>query len=100
MYCINSFIFILSFFLPIINNTLICFPQDIIGNLCGFLVIICGIVLLNTFKDMDVSMLDLQRQWRPRRHSAKTMLNDDEEEGEEHGRIQSLPRSYGTSYNA
>lgn len=72
--------------------------NDIIGNLCGFLVIICGIVLLNTFKDMDVSVLDLSRQWRSRRHSAKTMMEEDEEE--EKGRIQGLSRSYGTSYNA
>uniref|UniRef100_A0A8D8LQ63 Magnesium transporter NIPA2 n=1 Tax=Cacopsylla melanoneura TaxID=428564 RepID=A0A8D8LQ63_9HEMI len=72
--------------------------NDIIGNLCGFLVIICGIVLLNTFKDMDVNMLDLSRQWRSRRHSTKTMLDDEDEE--EQDRIQSIPRTYGTSYNA
>ncbi|XP_060064798.1 magnesium transporter NIPA2-like isoform X1 [Ylistrum balloti] len=33
--------------------------QDSIGNLCGFLVIIIGIFLLQAFKDMNISMANL-----------------------------------------
>lgn len=41
--------------------------KDILGNLCGFLEIIIGIILLNTFKDMDVSLNDVRGVWRPKR---------------------------------
>lgn len=41
--------------------------SDILGDICGFLVVICAVVLLNAFKDMDVSMDDVKSQMRPRR---------------------------------
>ncbi len=41
--------------------------SNILGDICGFLVVICAVVLLNAFKDMDVSMDDLRNQMRPRR---------------------------------
>lgn len=34
-------------------------PQDGIGNLCGFLVIIVGIFLLQAFRDMSISLANL-----------------------------------------
>ena len=45
--------------------------QDILGNLCGFLVIIIGVILLNTFKDLDVSLNDVRGVWRPKRELIK-----------------------------
>lgn len=51
--------------------------DDIIGNLCGFLVIIVAIVLLNTFKDMDVDVSSLGESWpnkRDPRGSFKAMI--------------------------
>lgn len=33
--------------------------QDIIGDLCGFLTIICGIFLLNAFKEFNISLRNL-----------------------------------------
>ncbi|XP_076446792.1 magnesium transporter NIPA2-like isoform X2 [Babylonia areolata] len=33
--------------------------QDILGDLCGFLTVICGIFLLNAFKDFDISLRSL-----------------------------------------
>uniref|UniRef100_A0A1B6FJ15 Magnesium transporter NIPA2 n=1 Tax=Cuerna arida TaxID=1464854 RepID=A0A1B6FJ15_9HEMI len=64
--------------------------EDILGNVCGFLVIIVGIVLLNTFKDMDISLNDMQGVFRPRRDYLphKVLLRDD-------GNVR-IPRSYGT----
>lgn len=34
-------------------------PEDIVGNLCGFLVIVSGIFLLNAFKDMNITLANL-----------------------------------------
>ena len=34
-------------------------PQDVVGDACGFLVVVIAVILLNAFKDMDVSMDDV-----------------------------------------
>ena len=34
-------------------------PEDIVGNLCGFIVIVSGIFLLNAFKDMTITLANL-----------------------------------------
>lgn len=34
--------------------------QDILGNICGFLTVICAIFLLNAFRDWDISLSNLQ----------------------------------------
>lgn len=41
--------------------------SNIVGDICGFLVVICAVILLNAFRDMDVSMDDVTSQMRPRR---------------------------------
>jgi magnesium transporter len=41
--------------------------SNIVGDICGFLVVICAVVLLNAFKDMDVSLDDVRSQMKPRR---------------------------------
>lgn len=41
--------------------------SNIVGDICGFLVVICAVILLNAFKDMDVSLDDVRSQMRPRR---------------------------------
>ncbi|XP_021929559.1 magnesium transporter NIPA2 isoform X2 [Zootermopsis nevadensis] len=41
--------------------------EDMLGNVCGFLTIIMAIVLLNAFRDTDVSMLDVRVLMRPKR---------------------------------
>ncbi|KAK3920695.1 Magnesium transporter NIPA2 [Frankliniella fusca] len=40
---------------------------DFIGSGCGFLIVIVSIVLLNIFKDMDVSVFDVKGMMRPKR---------------------------------
>lgn len=40
---------------------------DVVGDVCGFLVVVIAVVLLNAFKDMDVSMEDVTTQMRPKR---------------------------------
>lgn len=59
--------------------------QDIIGNICGFLVIIVAILLLNTFKDIDIPLSDVN-VWRPKREllsrpKSITSCCDDEIDG-------------------
>ncbi|PSN52414.1 Magnesium transporter NIPA2 [Blattella germanica] len=41
--------------------------EDMLGNVCGFLTVIMAIILLNAFRDMDVSMLDVKGLMRPKR---------------------------------
>lgn len=42
-------------------------PADVVGDACGFLVVVIAVILLNAFKDMDVSMDDVRTQMRPKR---------------------------------
>lgn len=41
--------------------------EDIIGDLCGFTVVIVAVILLNAFREMDVSIDDLRNQMKPKR---------------------------------
>ncbi|XP_075224164.1 magnesium transporter spict [Lycorma delicatula] len=70
--------------------------EDILGNICGFLVVIVAIILLNTFKDMDVSLNDVRGVWRPKREligsNKSSMMYLDEESG----RSRQSRLSYGT----
>lgn len=49
---------------------------DIIGNICGFLTVIVGIVLLNTFKDIDISLSSVRHVLRPKRESVPQYENE------------------------
>lgn len=40
---------------------------DVVGDACGFLVVVIAVILLNAFRDMDVSMDDVRTQMRPKR---------------------------------
>ncbi|GAB0099315.1 NIPA2 [Sergentomyia squamirostris] len=40
---------------------------DVIGDLCGFFVIIIAVILLNGFRDMDISLDDVRGLTRPKR---------------------------------
>lgn len=40
--------------------------KDVVGNVCGFLVVVVGIILLNGFKDLDVSFHDVSNMFRGR----------------------------------
>ncbi|XP_077286186.1 magnesium transporter spict [Arctopsyche grandis] len=40
--------------------------NDILGNICGFVVVIIGILLLNAFKDMDISFKDSSFNFKPK----------------------------------
>ncbi|KAF2899051.1 hypothetical protein ILUMI_07119 [Ignelater luminosus] len=43
--------------------------NDVVGNICGFLVIITAIVLLHGFKDFDISFNDVRGILRPKHES-------------------------------
>lgn len=58
--------------------------QDIIGTLCGFVVLIVAIFMLNAFKDYDISYETLRQHWTREKRSRR-LTNDGltiEEEGE------------------
>uniref|UniRef100_T1PGV5 Magnesium transporter NIPA n=1 Tax=Musca domestica TaxID=7370 RepID=T1PGV5_MUSDO len=40
--------------------------EDILGDICGFLVVISAVFMLNAFKDMDVSLNDVRGIMRPK----------------------------------
>lgn len=50
--------------------------EDILGDSCGFLVVISAVFILNAFKDIDISMNDLRKVMRPR--VQKVQLYDEE----------------------
>ncbi|XP_014224139.1 magnesium transporter NIPA2 [Trichogramma pretiosum] len=41
--------------------------EDVIGCICGFLIIVIAIILLNGFKDLDISYQDVRHMFRPKR---------------------------------
>lgn len=43
---------------------------NVLGNLCGFITIIVGIILLNGFKDIDLSLYDISNL------SSKDIINE------------------------
>lgn len=57
--------------------------QDILGNLCGFVVIVIAVMLLNSFKEIDLSCYDLRIVMRCRRDDhIKYVIETDEEAGQ------------------
>lgn len=70
---------------------------DIIGSLCGFLVVIIAILLLNAFRDLEVSYSDFQNIMRPKRtpipvyRDTNRLLHSDEE-----SQTQPSERNYGS----
>lgn len=50
--------------------------EDILGDSCGFLVVISAVFILNAFKDIDISINDLRKVMRPR--VQKVQLYDEE----------------------
>lgn len=41
--------------------------ENVLGDTCGFLVIIVAVMLLNMFKDVDISLDDIRGSFRPKR---------------------------------
>ncbi|XP_062551495.1 magnesium transporter NIPA2 [Armigeres subalbatus] len=69
--------------------------EDIIGDLCGFFVVIVAVVLLNAFREMDISLNDVKGIMRPKREllmSHKNQFEDFMVETESNG----SQKHYGT----
>ena len=58
--------------------------KDIIGNICGFLIVVCGVYLMQAFKDVDVSMLRLAK---PQKDKSSGKLLDDSNYSYMHGSV-------------
>lgn len=41
--------------------------EDVLGDICGFLVVIVAVMLLNMFKDVEISLDDIRGSMRPKR---------------------------------
>ncbi|XP_069677999.1 magnesium transporter NIPA2 [Periplaneta americana] len=55
--------------------------EDMLGNFCGFLTVIMAIFLLNAFRDMDVSMLDVKGLMHPKRDMLMPYRNNRDDMG-------------------
>lgn len=55
--------------------------EDVVGNICGFIVIVIAVMLLNSFKDIDISMQDMRIVWTSKRDPIKHTIpcHSDEE---------------------
>uniref|UniRef100_A0A1A9WM35 Magnesium transporter NIPA2 n=1 Tax=Glossina brevipalpis TaxID=37001 RepID=A0A1A9WM35_9MUSC len=40
--------------------------DDILGDICGFLIVICAVFMLNAFKDLDITLNDVRSIMRPK----------------------------------
>lgn len=69
--------------------------QDILGNICGFTVIVIAVMLLNSFKEVDISFQDMRVVWRCRRDHIKYTVEAEEESGQIR-QIGPRQSSYGT----
>lgn len=49
--------------------------EDVLGNLCGFFVVIIAIILLHAFKDMDISLDHVRGILRPKHETASRLSN-------------------------
>lgn len=69
---------------------------DVVGDACGFLVVVIAVILLNAFKDMDISMDDVRTQMRPKRKLI-SMGNGSRSLNGGHLEESLVTRTYGTS---
>lgn len=53
--------------------------ENVIGDLCGFSIVIIAVILLNAFQNAEISMSDIRQMMRPRRDpiERKLSMNDD-----------------------
>lgn len=53
--------------------------ENVIGDLCGFCIVIIAVILLNAFQNAEISMNDLRQMMRPRRDpiNTKTPMHGD-----------------------
>lgn len=49
--------------------------EDVIGDICGFFIVIVAVILLNAFQNMDISLNDIRTIMRPRREMANRTGN-------------------------
>ncbi|XKL61397.1 hypothetical protein PGB90_008454 [Kerria lacca] len=56
--------------------------KDVLGNVCGFIVVVIAVMLLNSFKEVDISIQDMRIIWRCRRDHIKYTVEAEEESGQ------------------
>lgn len=71
--------------------------EDILGNICGFLIVIIAIILLHGFKDFDITFNDIRGILRPKHESLLRTTNINRNN---YGSSNSLIRSVWHEYKA
>lgn len=53
--------------------------EDVIGDLCGFSIVVIAVILLNAFQNTDISLNDLRQMMRPKREAVicKSFTHED-----------------------
>ncbi|XP_067009582.2 magnesium transporter NIPA2 [Anabrus simplex] len=72
--------------------------QDILGNFCGFLTVIIAIFLLNAFREVDITLSEVQNILRPKRDLIVAHRSSKQPCSDEEGLIGSSGRS--TTYGS
>lgn len=72
---------------------------DIVGDMCGFFIVNIAVILLNAFRDMDISLDDVRGIMRPKRTlvTQRSDNNNFDEVLVRHGSIDSKHSDYGTN---
>lgn len=65
--------------------------ENVIGDLCGFCIVIIAVILLNAFQNAEISMSDLRQMMRPRREPIERKASLHEEVA-----VRSHRNGYGT----
>lgn len=73
--------------------------KDILGNIVGFLVIICGIFLLNAFKDMDISLASLKPLMRKDQNNGVESQDLESDIGDTTGLLELRANGFSDSYD-
>lgn len=50
--------------------------EDVIGDLCGFSIVIIAVILLNAFQQTEISMMNIRQMMRPKRDVIDSKSND------------------------
>lgn len=71
--------------------------EDVIGDICGFCIVIIAVILLNAFQNTDISMNDLRQMMRPKREPISQKYPPFEDTYVRRGTRSDFRNGYGTN---
>lgn len=48
--------------------------EDVVGDICGFAIVVIAVILLNAFQNAEISISDLRQMMRPKREQIPQKL--------------------------